>query len=140
MAFLFDSDALSEALRKRPLPAYLLWLSEIPRNQQFSSAVVIGELYKGAFRSTRPEWHLENIEARVLPAVTVLPFDTGVARIYGEIEAYLSRRGLTVEDADLRIAATALHHGFELVTGNLRHFERIPGVKLHRALADARQR
>ncbi|HBL29497.1 MAG TPA: VapC toxin family PIN domain ribonuclease [Acidobacteria bacterium] len=138
MAFLFDSDALSEALRKRPLPAYLLWLSRIPRSQQFSSAVVIGELYKGAFRSTRPEWHLENIETRVLPGVTVLPFDTGVARVYGEIEAHLSQRGQRIEDSDLRIAATAIFHGLQLVTGNLRHFERIPGIQIHRALADAR--
>ncbi len=36
-------------------------------------------------------------------------------------------------------AATALYRGLELVTGNVRHFERVPGLRLKRALADARK-
>jgi predicted nucleic acid-binding protein len=31
--------------------------------------------------------------------------------------------------ADLLIGATALHLGFDVVTLNLQHFERIPGLK-----------
>jgi tRNA(fMet)-specific endonuclease VapC len=42
-------------------------------------------------------------------------------------------------DADLQIAATAIYHGLELVTGNLRHFERIPNFRLSRVLAQARR-
>ena len=38
----------------------------------------------------------------------------------------------------LQIAATAIHHGLELVTGNLRHFQRIPELRIHPALANAR--
>jgi tRNA(fMet)-specific endonuclease VapC len=139
MAFLFDTDALSEAFRKRPAPSYLHWLSRLPPDQQFTSSVAIGELYKGAFRSSDPGKHLVNIGTVLTSAVTVLPFDVAEARVYGEIEARLSRRGEILEDADLRIAATAICHGLEMVTGNLRHFERIPGIRLHRALADARQ-
>jgi len=138
MSFLFDTDAISEVLKKKPAPRYLRWLAELPRSEQFTSAIVIGELFRGAFRSAEPSRHLGNIESRVLPAVTVLPFDVAVARVYGEIQATLSRRGRTIADADLQIAATALHHGLEVVTGNLRHFERIPGVRVHPALADAR--
>lgn len=140
MAFLFDTDALSEAFRKRPAPSYLLWLFRLPPEQQFTSSVAIGELYKGAFRSPEPEKHLANIGTVLSSAVTILPFDVAAARVYGEIEAHLSSRGQTLEDADLRIAATAICHGLEVVTGNLRHFDRIPGIRLHRALVDARQR
>jgi len=139
MAFLFDTDALSEAFRKRPAPSYLHWLSQLPPDQQFTSSVAIGELYKGAFRSTDPVKHLINIDVVLSSAVTVLPFDVATARVYGQIEAHLSSRGQTLDDADLRIAATAICHGLEVVTGNLRHFDRIPGIKLHRVLADARQ-
>jgi hypothetical protein len=32
---------------------------------------------------------------------------------------------------DLQIAATALHHDLELVTGHVRHFERIPDLRLN---------
>jgi predicted nucleic acid-binding protein len=136
--YLFDTDALSEVLKKRPAPAYLRWLETVPREEQFTSAVVIAELYKGAFRSERATFHVGNIERRVLPAVTVLPFDVAVARVYGLIEAQLRRGGAPLADADLQIAATAIHHGLELVTGNVRHFTRISGLTLCRKLADAR--
>jgi predicted nucleic acid-binding protein len=138
MPFLFDTDAISEILKKRPAPRYLHWLASIPRAEQFTSAITIGELFRGAFRSSGPLRHLEKIESLVLPTLTVLSYDVAVARIYGRIQATLARMGRTVADADLQIAATALHHGLEVVTGNLRHFERIPGIRLHPALAETR--
>lgn len=138
MAFLFDTDAISEVLRRRPAPGYLRWLATVSRAEQFTSAIVIGELYRGAFRSPDRERHLENINARILPAVTVLPYDVVVARVYGEIQAGLARAGRGLADADLQIGATAIHHGLELVTGNVGHFARIPGIRIHPALADAR--
>ncbi|HEX2205052.1 MAG TPA: type II toxin-antitoxin system VapC family toxin [Longimicrobium sp.] len=139
MPYLFDTDAISELLRPKPLEAYVTWLKTVPRDEQFTSAVTVGELYKGAFRSPARERHLSNIEQRVLPAVTVLPYDVAVARVFGETRAALEQAGTPLADADLQIAATALHHGLELVTGNFRHFERIPRLRLHRALADARR-
>jgi predicted nucleic acid-binding protein len=138
MPFLFDTDAISEVLKKRPAPAYLEWLGAIPRDEQFTSAVSIGELFMGAFRSPSRDRHLTNIEERVLPALTVLPYDVAIARVYGRIEATLAEKGQPLADADLQIAATALFHGLELVTGNVRHFERIPGLRIQRILADAR--
>ena len=51
MAFLFDTDAISELLRPRPVTAYVKWIMRVAREEQFTSAVVIGELYKGAYRS-----------------------------------------------------------------------------------------
>jgi len=140
MAFLFDTDAISELLSHRPAMAYIKWLMKVSREEQFTSAVVIGELYKGAYRSQAHERHLTNIEQRILPAVTVLPYDTGTAKIFGRIRAHLEETGIILPDADLQIAATALGHGLELVTGNLRHFSRIDGLKLNTILADSRQR
>ena len=139
MAYLFDTDAISELLRPRPLQRYVDWLGTIPREEQFASAVTIGELYKGAYRSPARERHLANIDQRVLPAVTVLPYDVATARVFGEIRAALETAGMILADADLQIAATAIHHGIELVTGNLRHFERVPGLRLSRVLAEARR-
>lgn len=139
MAFLFDTDATSELLRPRPLQLYVEWLRTIPREEQFTSAVVIGELYKGAYRSPARDRHLTNIERRVLPAVTVLPYDAATARVFGEVCARLEEIGTPLADADLQIADTAIHHGTELVTGNLRHFERISGLQINRILAEARR-
>jgi len=138
VAYLFDTDAISEVLKPHPAPAYIQWLSVIAREDQFASAVSIGELFKGAYRSQARERHLMNIRERVLPAVTALPFDTEIAQVFGEISARLEEVGQRLADADLQIAATALHHGLILVTGNIRHFERVPNLKLGRALSEAR--
>ena len=46
MAYLFDTDAISELLRPRPLKPYIKWLTAIPREDQFTSAVTVGELLK----------------------------------------------------------------------------------------------
>jgi predicted nucleic acid-binding protein len=140
MGYLFDTDALSELLRPRPAKAFVNWLSTIPREDQYTSAVVIGELFKGAFRSREAERHLHNIAERVLPAVTVLPFDVAVAYEFGRLRATLEERRELLPDADIQIAATSIYHGLSLVTGNLRHFERFEGLRLSTALSDARHR
>ncbi|MCF8145344.1 MAG: type II toxin-antitoxin system VapC family toxin [Deltaproteobacteria bacterium] len=140
MAFLFDTDAISELLRPLPAKRYVHWLRNIPREEQFTSAVVIGELYKGAYRSQARDRHITNIEQRILPSVTVLAYDTAIAKVSGRIRAQLEEEGMIVPDADLQIAATALAHGLELVTGNTRHFSRITGLKINTVLADSRNR
>jgi predicted nucleic acid-binding protein len=140
MAFLFDTDAISELLRPRPVTAYVKWIMRVAREEQFTSAVVMGELYKGAYRSHDRERHLSNIEQRVLPAITILPYDISIAKVFGSIRAHLEETDMILPDADIQIAATAIGHDLELVTGNLRHFNRISGLKLNRILAKSRNR
>ena len=139
MAFLFDTDAISELLRPNPLVLYIEWLRKLPRDEQFTSSVVLGELYKGAYRSPARERHLDNINKRILPVVTVLPYDVATAKVYGQIRAQLEGAGQMLADADLQIAATALYHNLELVTGNLRHFRRIDGLRINNILSQTRQ-
>jgi len=138
VAYLFDTDAVSEVLRPRPAPAYLTWLGAVPREEQFLSAVSVGELFKGAFCSPARDRHLANIEQRILPSITVLPYDVATARVFGEIQAALEQSGARLEDADLQIAATAIHHNLELVTGNLRHFQRVPRLRINPVLGQSR--
>lgn len=139
MGYLFDTDALSEVMRREPNPTYLAWLRRVAREDQYASAVSIGELFQGACRSPRRSVLLQRIDAFVLPAITVLPFDVGTARVFGEVQADLEARGLSPGDADVQIAATALRHGLVLVTGNTRHHARVPNLELETVLADARK-
>jgi tRNA(fMet)-specific endonuclease VapC len=138
LPYLFDTDAVSELLRRSPATEFLTWVVTIPREDQFISAITVGELYQGAYRSTARDHHLINIEERVLPAVTVLPFDGAVAKVFGRVRALLESSGQRLPDADIQIAATALHHGLTLVTGNVRHFDRIPDLLVSRVLFDAK--
>jgi len=80
------------------------------------------------------------IAKRVLAALTVLPYDVAAARVYGQVRARLESAGRPLADADLQIAATALLHDLEMVTGNVKHFRRVPGLRISPALADARIR
>jgi predicted nucleic acid-binding protein len=139
MAYLFDTDAISETLKPKPAAAYVRWLQAVPRQDQFTSAVVVGELFKGAYRSPASEKWVRRIEASVLPAVTVLSYNVDVARVYGQIRAELESEGRMPGEADLQIAATALFHDLTLVTGNLRHFQRVRGLRIHTVLVDARR-
>ena len=130
LAYLFDTVAIAELFNPRPAPAFLEGLQGVPRDEQYTSAVVVGELFRGAFRSAAPERHLHNIEQRVLPALSVLPYDSAVARVFGEVQAQLQSTGKPQADADAQIGATADFHGLELVTGNVRHFARLPALRL----------
>ena len=63
MAYLFDTDAISETLRKKPAAAYIQWLRSIPRETQYTSTIVLAELYKGAYRSSNQAQLLEKIRS-----------------------------------------------------------------------------
>jgi tRNA(fMet)-specific endonuclease VapC len=58
----------------------------------------------------------------------VIEFDQPAAELAGRIAGDLQRTGQTIGIADPMIAAIALHHGLELVTGNTAHFQRIQQV------------
>jgi hypothetical protein len=55
-------DAISELLRPRPGRAYVRWLDTVPRQDPFTSAVTIGELFKGAYRRSRPPPFFHGLE------------------------------------------------------------------------------
>jgi tRNA(fMet)-specific endonuclease VapC len=139
VSFLFDTDAVSELLRAKPAARYVAWVRTIAREDQYISAITVGELYHGAYRSHAADRHVGNIEQRVLPAVTVLPYDSAVAKLFGGLRAELEAAGTRLDDADLQIAATAIHHGLDLVTGNIRHFARVPQLQINRTLDEARK-
>lgn len=139
MSYLFDTDAIMEIMRPDPLPAYLEWLRGIPREEQFISAVSLSEVFASTFQLPLPERHLKYIRNRLLPAVTVLPYDFAIAREYGRIRYQLESADITLPDADIQIAATAIYHDLALVTGNIKHFRRIRRLRLEPVLHRARK-
>ena len=126
-AYLFHADAIVEALRSEPREAYLEWLRSLPREEQFTSAVSVAELYRGADESRNRTTHLRHIDERVLPTLTVLPFDVAVARRFGELMATV-RETEGLSNREIQVAATALYHGLEIVTVRTGRFRRIPGL------------
>lgn len=62
----------------------------------------------------------------LLPRATILTFDFSAAKKYGEIRSFLESQGTPLAHADLQIAAVALSMNMTLITGNLKHFQRVP--------------
>lgn len=67
---------------------------------------------------------------RLVSLQGVLPLDLPALDIASDIYGALRMQGALLEDADILIAAIALSHGATLVTRNLKHFERVEGLRL----------
>ena len=126
MPYLFDTDILSNLLRRAPEPRLVRRLAATPPAEQATSAITLGELLYGAHRlGDRGHALVDRIESTLLPNLAVLPFDAGAARTYGALRAALEARGTPIGDADMRIASIALTRDMTVVTANIRHFARV---------------
>lgn len=128
--FLFDTDTLSNVLRREPSSALLVRLAEVPPGEQFTTTITVGEMVYGANRSARREYLLKQFEERLWPTLRILPFDRQAAETYGALRAELERSGTPLAEPDLRIASIGLSHDLTVVTGNVRHFSRVPGLTI----------
>jgi tRNA(fMet)-specific endonuclease VapC len=94
----------------------------------YISEITVAELYFGLAKASDKKRKLDDIREvqrlfRVIPAYSSY-------KEYGEIRYSLEHTGQRVDQFDLLIGATALLHNMTLVTSNLRHFERMEGLKI----------
>lgn len=131
--YLLDSNVLSELRPGKPQqsPAVRTWAASVPQQLFFLSAITILEMEEGIIRLERLQppggqaLRLWATEARKAFAGRILAF--------GEREALLCAP-MHVPDPKARrdsmIAATALSHGFIVVTRNVSDFASIAGLQL----------
>ena len=91
--------------------------------------ITVAELHYGAAKSRAPEKN-RGLAKSFLATLPILGLDEASAQIFGEAKAMLEQRGQGLPDADLFIGAIAVANRAIVVTGNRRHYERIPGVTL----------
>jgi tRNA(fMet)-specific endonuclease VapC len=128
--YLFDTDIITNIFKKKPSAKLLKKLTNTPRKQQFISTITISEIVYGAWKSSKPQYHLDNLECVLLPSVNVLGLDSKAAYVCGSLRAGLEKNGTPLALADLEIAAIAMSNGMTLVSGNTGHFSRIEGLQL----------
>ena len=128
--YLFDTDTVSNVLKRKPSKSLLTRLESVPPTEQFISTITIAEIVYGAKRSEHSERHMENLKTILLPSVQVVAFDETAAYEAGRIRAELERIGQPLSFTDIQIAAIAIARDMLLVTGNLRHFRRIKGLRV----------
>jgi tRNA(fMet)-specific endonuclease VapC len=111
---------------------------KINSNQMAISTIVLHELYYGAANS--PE--LDHARAKVekfCAGVSVLDFDDSAAAHAGEIRSDLRRKGQTIGGYDTLIAGHARSLGLTVVTGNLKEFTRVDGLRCEDWLAETKE-
>jgi tRNA(fMet)-specific endonuclease VapC len=133
--YCFDTDVVSALLRAEPPLRLVRRLASTPIAEQCTTAITVGELFYGVEKRGNPRL-AEIVREFVASSVRVLPFDRRAAERYGALRALLEQQGRRLGEPDLRIASIALAHDLTLVTANLRHFGRVPDLRVENWLAD----
>ncbi|MEA2162130.1 MAG: tRNA(fMet)-specific endonuclease VapC [Thermoanaerobaculia bacterium] len=128
MRYLLDTNVLSEVIRKQPNRGLLQRLSEVAVRDVVTSAVCVAELRYGAARVAHGARLWERIAREILSRIDILPLGEAEAVRAGDLLAILEAHGEPIGVEDVWIGATALEHRLTVVTRNLKHFRRIPGL------------
>lgn len=132
LRYLLDTNLCIEVLRNRP--AALREKFNAEADALCISTIVLTELLHGAAKSQRPVETRREVE-RFAARLEVLPFDAAAAAHAADIRATLEKRGQGIGGYDVLIAGHARSRGLVVVTGNLREFRRVEGLRCENWLA-----
>jgi tRNA(fMet)-specific endonuclease VapC len=123
MRDLLDTNAVTALVKKDP--GFWQHLRLHASRDIVLSAIVAHEMFYGAYRGTRTERTLRQIDD--LP-FACLDFTVEDARRAGAVRAALAAAGTPIGPYDVLIAGQALARGLVLVSRTLREFVRVPGL------------
>lgn len=100
--------------------------------EAYIAAITVSELLTGVHLAKTPVQRIRRsafVESLIV-RLPVLDFTEEVARAYAELYAFFLRPRSQVKGNvhDLQIAATAIAHGFAVLTANAGDFRKIPGL------------
>ena len=133
MSYLLDSDVVADWLRGRSSTVELI--ARLSDEGLAISSITYGEIYEGVYFGRDPG-KAESAFRDFLRFVDVVPLSRPAMRLFARIRGDLRRRGQLVSDLDILIAATAIERDLTLITRNIRHYERIQGLRLLRPDGD----
>ncbi len=127
MSFLLDTCVISNLRQNLPVKVRE-WFSEKDDDLFFISVVTLAEIEDGIARlkASRKkielqEWFYGEFQQRF--SECSLPIDEPIARAWGQLNASLTKQGISLGVQDLYIAATAIVHGLAVVTNNTKDFD-----------------
>ena len=127
--YLLDTNILSELVRKHPNPRFITRLRATPADALFSASICIMELRYGALRRGNASGLWTRIERQILPRIQILGFSYKEALRAGDVIYHLHSAGQPIGIEDVIIASIALSNGLTVVSGNTKHFSRVPDLR-----------
>ncbi len=132
MGLIIDTSVLVSSER-RGRNARQALVDLVPQGVEIGVSVVTAlELAHGVERAnTSPRKTTRQLFLNdLLQSLPIYPVTVPIALRAGRLDGLLAAQGIRIDLADLLIAATALELGYELLTDNVKHFERIPQLLL----------
>lgn len=135
MAYLLDTNILSELIKPHPELKVIQWLDQQIQSTLFTSAITVSEMLYGVERlpqGKRKVLFQEQIQAMFKYdfADRILPFSHSTAVYYARVINERKQQGLNAHHADAQIASIALEYDLTLVTRNTKDFDNITGLIL----------
>lgn len=130
IAFVLDTDAFAAVMKNDP--GVVEHLRRFLPEQIGVPQPVIGEVAYGIERLPRSKRRdaLEMQFERVRSVIVRLAWTDDVSAHFGLVKAHLERSGHRIEDFDIAIAAHALSLDAVLVSADVRHMGRVPGLRV----------
>ena len=132
MGLILDSSVLIAAERKgRNARQALAEIAVRATGEDVAvSVVTLIELAHGVARANTPQRKAtrQQFLNELIAALPVHPVTVPVALRAGQIDGENTAQGIRLALSDLLIGVTALELGYRVATGNVRHFQMVPGL------------
>ena len=125
--YLLDTDWVIDYLKG--VPPIVTKLQALAEEGLAISVISLAELYEGVYGSGQAKRHLQGLR-RFLDGVPVIGLDDATCRTFGQCRHRLRQEGQLIDNFDLLIAATCLTNRLTPVTNNVRHYERVPELRI----------
>lgn len=96
----------------------------------FITNITVGELYFGAYKSSKVESNIKQIDSFVAINI-ILNCDFTTAKYYGQIKNQLKMKGKPIPENDIWIAAIAMQYNLILVSRD-KHLQEIENLLLQK--------
>ncbi len=126
MKYLLDTDVVVNQLRGKTRIK-----EDIVENGAAISIITLGELLYGAEKSTNKKNSLAAINGFISDLqIDILGLNQEIMHIYAKTKTSLEEAGKRLDEFDLLIGSTGVFHSLTIATLNLRHFKRIPNLRI----------
>jgi tRNA(fMet)-specific endonuclease VapC len=123
-----DTDILIDLLRNKT--EIVEWIKNNEKNYEFATSTInLFELYTGAFKSLDSEKKIKDVE-ELSEKLKVISFLSKHSKEAGKQRAELEKNGISIDSRDILIGSVALVEESSIKTNNIKHFERIKGLRI----------